>query len=420
MKNPPSKMLGTAIRQLPKLLALTLFCSSAASALAGDAKQVEPPAPDIAEPWQFNLTLPSWLANTAGTMGLNGVNADFYIGAGSLIRHLDMAGSLSAEVRKGPYGVYGDFLYISASDGVATQGLIEKVDARLDLYLADLEINYRVLEGPKGYVDVRAGVRYTNLYNKVTIAPNDEAIDEASINLVNNVSTQIRQGLNDLDLVGQVDNAFEIRSKKLPGPNRPGLQKKRDLTDPIRTAIKDNIVSKLTALLGNRPNVPSAPVGGRVLGRLQEIVQGVVQDNAKDLAQALQDLREANSPARRAAAQEKVNSVKTQIAEDIAGELKSSLDTSFAVAQDWWDPYVGVSARYNFTDTFYLTAKGDIGGFGVGADLTWQAYGGLGYQLTKNIHTEIGYRYLYTDYNKDGFLYQVAQSGAQMSVGITF
>src|SRR3954471_2166911 len=70
-------------------------------------------APKITEPndWHFNLASPGWLANLSGTVGLRGVNSDVDLDFDQLIRHSSFVMSLSADVRKGRFGVYGDFLY---------------------------------------------------------------------------------------------------------------------------------------------------------------------------------------------------------------------------------------------------------------------------------------------------------------------
>lgn len=69
---------------------------------------------------------------------------------------------------------------------------------------------------------------------------------------------------------------------------------------------------------------------------------------------------------------------------------------------------------------FYLTGKGDIGGFGIGSELTFQLYGALGCDISHWCFIEAGYRYLYTDYNHGGFVYDVTQSGAEITAGIKF
>ena len=45
------------------------------------------------------------------------------------------------------------------------------------------------------------------------------------------------------------------------------------------------------------------------------------------------------------------------------------------------------------------------GTVGVGSELTWQVYGALGCQISRHVYAEAGYRYLYTDYHRNGFIY---------------
>jgi hypothetical protein len=76
--------------------------------------------------------------------------------------------------------------------------------------------------------------------------------------------------------------------------------------------------------------------------------------------------------------------------------------------------------RYNLTKALYLTGEVDIGGFGVGSEITWQTYCALGCQITHNIYSEVGYRYLYLDYDTTNFIFQGSLRGAQVTVGIRF
>jgi hypothetical protein len=49
-----------------------------------------------------------------------------------------------------------------------------------------------------------------------------------------------------------------------------------------------------------------------------------------------------------------------------------------------------------------------------------QAYGALGCQVTRSIYSELGFRYLYYDYDSGGFLYRVSTYGPQITAGIIF
>ena len=84
----------------------------------------------------------------------------------------------------------------------------------------------------------------------------------------------------------------------------------------------------------------------------------------------------------------------------------------------WIDPTVGLYAKYDFNDRWFMTLIGDVGGFGVGSNFTWQGFGAVGYNWTKTISTSIGYRAIYEDYQSGGFVYNTTQQGAFVGLGI--
>jgi hypothetical protein len=73
-----------------------------------------------------------------------------------------------------------------------------------------------------------------------------------------------------------------------------------------------------------------------------------------------------------------------------------------------------------FFKPFYLTAEGDVGGFGIGSEVSCQAYAAIGCQLTRNIFCEAGYRIIYMDYDTTSLIYQVATHGAEIALGLNF
>ncbi|MGH8642242.1 MAG: hypothetical protein ACRET6_11045 [Burkholderiales bacterium] len=88
--------------------------------------------------------------------------------------------------------------------------------------------------------------------------------------------------------------------------------------------------------------------------------------------------------------------------------------------KDWVDPYIGVRVLQPIANDWTLVSYLDIGGFGVGSDFTWQAILGLNYEISKTFAAKFGYRYLSVDYDKDGFVYDMANSGLYLGVGIRF
>ncbi len=76
--------------------------------------------------------------------------------------------------------------------------------------------------------------------------------------------------------------------------------------------------------------------------------------------------------------------------------------------------------HYDINDRWFVNALADVGGFNVGSKITAQGFGSVGYRWTQNISTAIGYRAIYTDYEDNGFTYQITQHGLFSSLGISF
>jgi hypothetical protein len=83
--------------------------------------------------------------------------------------------------------------------------------------------------------------------------------------------------------------------------------------------------------------------------------------------------------------------------------------------RDWVDPTVGVILRTPQDHRWYAKLVADVGGFGVGSDLTWQAVPAVGVDLAKWVSLELGYRWLDTDYETgsgaDRFEYDILLQG---------
>jgi hypothetical protein len=89
-------------------------------------------------------------------------------------------------------------------------------------------------------------------------------------------------------------------------------------------------------------------------------------------------------------------------------------------SETWVDPVVGFHGQARLGAGFYLTAMGNVGGFGAGSDLTWDLFGGLGYQVADWFAPVVGYRHLSVDYDRDGFLFDVDMSGPLIGGVIRF
>ena len=67
---------------------------------------------------------------------------------------------------------------------------------------------------------------------------------------------------------------------------------------------------------------------------------------------------------------------------------------------DWVDPVVGFRGEIWPTETVRLLGWFDYGGFGIGADSTWQMFAGASYHPTPRIDLIAGYRVLAFDYEE--------------------
>lgn len=97
---------------------------------------------------------------------------------------------------------------------------------------------------------------------------------------------------------------------------------------------------------------------------------------------------------------------------------------SGSIDKTWVDPVIIARTKGDFSDKVFWQFRGDLGGFGIGSDFTWQAQANIGYQFSKLFQTSIGYRYIAIDYDKgDGsnqFIYDVDTFGAVIRFGFNF
>jgi hypothetical protein len=95
----------------------------------------------------------------------------------------------------------------------------------------------------------------------------------------------------------------------------------------------------------------------------------------------------------------------------LADRIEEKLPTRVQADRWWIDPLVGLRGQVNFTRTLFAAAQADAGGFGAGSEVTVNTQATLGVNFSRNIALEAGYRYMYIDYDKDNFLYNVNMPG---------
>ena len=95
-------------------------------------KESAPPTITQSEPWQFTIAVPGWLSSVGGTIGVRGVNADIDIPVTEILQHFDAILAGRVEAQKGPFGIFGEVIYIGLSDGAQINGLINNIHETVD------------------------------------------------------------------------------------------------------------------------------------------------------------------------------------------------------------------------------------------------------------------------------------------------
>jgi hypothetical protein len=92
--------------------------------------------------------------------------------------------------------------------------------------------------------------------------------------------------------------------------------------------------------------------------------------------------------------------------------------------KSWIDPLVGVHVFTPLSERWWFGLRGDAGGFGVGSELTWQAYADIGWRASDLVSIIVGYHALDIDYENDDRRQSAGLdlliSGPQLGVVFTF
>ena len=117
----------------------------------------------------------------------------------------------------------------------------------------------------------------------------------------------------------------------------------------------------------------------------------------------------------------------------LAGFRYSSMDVELDLPRplsdvdqdkDWVDPYFGLRWQWKVAEKWGLMSRGDIGGFGVGSDSTWNLVGLVDFKPWKHASLFGGYRALYQDYSSGSgdnrFSFDATMHGPVLGMKITW
>ena len=113
-----------------------------------------------------------------------------------------------------------------------------------------------------------------------------------------------------------------------------------------------------------------------------------------------------------------INSEVNILRNTIGGGTQELLSAS--ISRTWVDPIIITRFTHDI-DKWLFIVRGDLGGFGIGSDFTWQAQGYVGYRFSKLFQTSVGYRAIGVNYDKgsgaDRFRYDMITFGPNIRFG---
>ena len=94
----------------------------------------------------------------------------------------------------------------------------------------------------------------------------------------------------------------------------------------------------------------------------------------------------------------------------------------FDAGQNWVDPVVGIryGGQLNRRGNWHSSFRADVAGFGLGSELTVNVRLGVGVDLSYVTSLRFGYHWMDTEYEANGFFYDVLQQGPEIGLSFKF
>lgn len=105
---------------------------------------------------------------------------------------------------------------------------------------------------------------------------------------------------------------------------------------------------------------------------------------------------------------------------DVDITVSRDRSVSASTGADWVDPLIGLRGSMPLNDSFSVTGFADVGGFGVGSDLTWEVYGAVSYAFNDRWSANLGYRYMSIDYQGSGLKSDLVMQGPMLGISYAF
>lgn len=140
---------------------LTALVLTSLPALAGPPPVAPaPPPPPAASGWEFRFAPYLWVQAVEGTVGVRGLEGDVDMGFDDILGDLDFAFMGAFEARNGRWSILTDVNYAELGQDFDPRGvLFSDADFKMQQFVGNITLNYRILENERTAVDLYAGTR---------------------------------------------------------------------------------------------------------------------------------------------------------------------------------------------------------------------------------------------------------------------
>lgn len=374
--------------------------------------------------WQFTLVTPGWIAGAEGTIGVAGIDSSIDATFADIIDNLGMLAAAGVEGRNGKLGfLLEGSLYAKTAFGGTTPGpLLSTVEIGMEQLLAEGALTYRVLETDRAWLELLAGARYTYMSTDLALSTDAAGVAGVGETLSEEIFArataaarqEVARRLAALT-AGLAPLAADVPEGRLDPLENRVLVRNGRFSGAIRDHVDRGLGSDETGLGGV---LPDHPVFRRAL---RNYIDAKIEAELEAARAAASAAVAAARAATRAAVERRLARAETALAGAIERRLNDLIpDAALHASKAWVDPFLGFRGRWEINDRHYLVGRGDIGGFGVSSDLAWNAYAALGTEVNERTCVEIGYRYYQVEYDRGGFLYDVATKGPFLGVRIEY
>jgi len=87
---------------------------------------------------------------------------------------------------------------------------------------------------------------------------------------------------------------------------------------------------------------------------------------------------------------------------------------------DWVDPWIGARETFRIGGAWSAIVRGDVGGFGVGSEFSWQGMAGVRAECGSHLSFDLGYRALGIDYEDKDIAFDAIVHGPVVGLAVRF